>query len=34
MRTLLAKLDFTQTGTIEGLDEGDPELIYVKRFPP
>ena len=32
MRALLAKLGFTQTGTIDGLDEGDPELIYVKRL--
>jgi hypothetical protein len=34
MRTLLANLGFTQTGTIDDLDEGDPELIYVKRLNP
>jgi ribosomal protein S18 acetylase RimI-like enzyme len=33
MRTLLANLGFTHTGTIDDLDEGDPELIYVKRLP-
>lgn len=32
MRSLLSKLDFTQTGSIDDLDEGDPELIYVKRI--
>lgn len=31
MRGLLVKLGFVQTGTIEDLDEGDPELIYAKR---
>jgi len=34
MRTLLANLGFTQTGTIDDLDEGDPELIYSKRLRP
>jgi len=34
MRTLLTNLDFTHTGTIDDLDESDPELIYVKRLPP
>jgi ribosomal protein S18 acetylase RimI-like enzyme len=34
MRNLLAKLGFTQTGTIDALDEGDPELIHVKRLTP
>jgi ribosomal protein S18 acetylase RimI-like enzyme len=33
MRALLTKLGFTQTGAIDALDEGDPELIYVKRLP-
>jgi GNAT superfamily N-acetyltransferase len=31
MRTLLAKLGFALTGSIDDLDEGDPELVYVKR---
>jgi ribosomal protein S18 acetylase RimI-like enzyme len=34
MRSLLAKLGFIQTGVIEDLDEGDPELIFVKRVTP
>jgi ribosomal protein S18 acetylase RimI-like enzyme len=31
MRGLLTKLGFAQTGSIDDLDEGDPELVYVKR---
>jgi ribosomal protein S18 acetylase RimI-like enzyme len=34
MRNLLVKLGFTQTGAIDDLDDGDPELIYVKRLAP
>jgi GNAT superfamily N-acetyltransferase len=30
MQSLLAKLDYTPSGRIENLDEGDPELVYVK----
>lgn len=28
MQTRLGKLGFTRSGAIEGLDDGDPELIY------
>jgi hypothetical protein len=27
---LLAKLDYLPSGRIDNLDEGDPELVYVK----
>lgn len=30
MRTLLPQLGFTQTGMFEDLDEGDPELIFLR----
>lgn len=30
MRKLLGKLGFTGSGQIENLDEGDPELVFVK----
>jgi GNAT superfamily N-acetyltransferase len=30
MRRLLPQLDFVQTGMIEHLDPGDPELIYLR----
>ncbi len=30
MRKLLGKLGFTDSGQIENLDEGDPELVFVK----
>ena len=30
MQLLLAKLNFKMSGFIENLDEGDPELVYVK----
>lgn len=32
MQALLAKLRYQRSGVIENLDEGDPELIYVKRI--
>jgi ribosomal protein S18 acetylase RimI-like enzyme len=32
MRLLLAKLGYARSGQIENLDEGDPELIFVKRL--
>jgi ribosomal protein S18 acetylase RimI-like enzyme len=32
MQTLLASLGFERSGRIENLDEGDPELVYVKRL--
>jgi len=31
MQTLLARLGWVPSGTIENLDDGDPELIYFKR---
>ena len=31
MQALLPPLGFVHAGTIEGLDEGDPELIYLRR---
>jgi ribosomal protein S18 acetylase RimI-like enzyme len=30
MQGLLAKLDYLPSGRIDNLDEGDPELVYVK----
>jgi len=30
MQSLLAKLGYTLSGVIHNLDEGDPELVYVK----
>ena len=30
MQSLLAKLDYKLSGVIHNLDEGDPELVYVK----
>ena len=33
MQALLAKLDYAPSGRVENLDEGDPELIYVKFLP-
>lgn len=32
MRALLAKLDYQPSGQVENLDEGDPELIFVKKL--
>jgi len=32
MQLLLAKIGFQPSGVIDNLDEGDPELIYVKRL--
>ena len=32
MQALLNKLGYRQSGFIENLDEGDPELIYFKRL--
>lgn len=32
MQTLLGKLGYERSGIIENLDEGDPELVYVKRL--
>jgi GNAT superfamily N-acetyltransferase len=31
MRMLLKKRGFRQSGRVTGLDEGDPEIFYVKR---
>ncbi|WP_236234036.1 GNAT family N-acetyltransferase [Pseudomonas tohonis] len=33
MRSLLAKLGFVPSGHIDNLDEGDPELVFVKFRP-
>ncbi len=32
MRALCEKLGFVQSGWIDNLDEGDPEIIYFKRL--
>jgi GNAT superfamily N-acetyltransferase len=34
MRCLLTKLGFEPSGIIENLDDGDPELVFVKRLRP
>lgn len=34
MRALLAKTGFVESGVVENLDEGDPELIFVLRRTP
>jgi ribosomal protein S18 acetylase RimI-like enzyme len=34
MQALLAKLGYKLSGVIHDLDEGDPELVYVKYLPP
>ena len=34
MQQLCARLGFVKSGYIENLDEGDPELIYVKLLAP
>lgn len=31
MQALLAKLDYSLSGVIHNLDEGDPEIVYFKR---
>ena len=32
MRKLLTKMNFTFSGELNGLDEGDPELFYYKKI--
>ncbi|MCC6804905.1 MAG: GNAT family N-acetyltransferase [Anaerolineae bacterium] len=32
MQALCEKLGFVRSGWIENLDEGDPEIVYFKRF--
>ena len=32
MQSLLAKLEYELSGVIHNLDEGDPELVYLKRL--
>lgn len=32
MRRLCARLGFVESGRIENLDEGDPEVVYFKRI--
>ncbi|HVA81474.1 MAG TPA: GNAT family N-acetyltransferase [Candidatus Binataceae bacterium] len=34
MRKLCERLGFVRSGTIENLDDGDPEIIYFKRVMP
>lgn len=34
MQSLLAKLGYRLSGVIHDLDEGDPELVYVKYLEP
>lgn len=34
MRAVLAKAEYRDSGVILGLEEGDPELVYVKRRAP
>lgn len=34
MQRLCDRLGFVKSGYIENLDEGDPELIYIKRLAP
>ncbi|MCL2847355.1 MAG: GNAT family N-acetyltransferase [Firmicutes bacterium] len=31
MRSLLIKMSFTHSGTLDGLDENDPEMFYYKQ---
>jgi hypothetical protein len=30
MRALLNKLGYAEVGVVDGLDEGDPEVFYMK----
>lgn len=32
MQKLLEKLGFIKSGYIENLDEGDPEIVFIKRY--
>ena len=32
MQSLLAKLEYELSGVIHNLDEGDPEIVYLKRL--
>ena len=32
MHALLHKLGYVRSGTIDNLDEGDPEWVFVKRM--
>lgn len=34
MQCVLNALGYTRSGYVENLDEGDPELIYLRRLPP
>jgi GNAT superfamily N-acetyltransferase len=34
MHRLLARLGFVRTGSVDSLDEGDPEIFYVRRPAP
>jgi len=33
MQKLLGKFGFIESGHVENLDEGDPEIIFVKFYP-
>src|SRR5256714_11793325 len=33
MKELCKKLDFVRSGVLDGLDESDPEIFYVKSLP-
>jgi GNAT superfamily N-acetyltransferase len=33
MRALLARRGYVESGTVEGLDDGDPEVFYRKALP-
>ncbi|MCE5993301.1 MULTISPECIES: GNAT family N-acetyltransferase [unclassified Pseudomonas] len=33
MKKLLGKFGFIESGYVENLDEGDPEIIFVKHYP-
>ena len=33
MRALLARENFRESGLIDNLDEGDPEVVYFKKLP-
>lgn len=32
MRSLLLKLRYAEVGQVDGLDEGDPEVFYMKQL--
>jgi hypothetical protein len=32
MRSLLTKRGYAEVGVVDGLDEGDPEVFFMKRL--